>query len=196
VLAWSLVAGVAYGLVAGVATCLEVDFGLSRFGGYDLVPRVIALSAVRGFGVWGAALVPTLTTVVLLHRAGKLGTEVPVIPIIDPRLPFFVGAAVSLVYPLVVGTGCVAALLVWCADSGGTARSFVAALTETLVGVDVAYGAVATAVSALAVALATRFAGSAALSRRWWLLPKLFVAWVALQALDYALGSLFGPWLS
>jgi hypothetical protein len=187
VLAWSLVLGAAYGLVAGTATSVQSSFGLQRFGGAEYVPRVIGLSAVRGWGLWGAALVPALTAVVVLHRAGRRGAEVPVV---DRHLPFFVGAAALLLYPIVVTTGCFAAFLV-----GGMTRAFLPALTDGLRGEDFAYGATASALHAVVLAMGVRLVGASLLSRRWRLVPKLFVVWVALQGLAYATGYV-GRWFA
>ncbi|HEY8089607.1 MAG TPA: hypothetical protein VIF09_17225 [Polyangiaceae bacterium] len=191
VLVWSLVLGVAYGVVAGVATTVQLDFGLRRYGGLEYTPRVVGLSSVRGWGPWGAALVPAVTAVVVLHRAGKRSVS-PVA--IDPRLPLFAGAAVPLVYALVVPTGCLAALVVWCADSGDTSHTFVAAMTETLIRTDLAFAAIATIVNALVVAVGLRLVGPRLASRRGWLVAKLFVVWAGLQAVAYSVGTL-GRWI-
>jgi hypothetical protein len=191
VLAWSLLLGTAYGLVAGAATSLQFTYGLSRFGGAEYIPRVIGLSAVRGWGPWGAALVPALTAVVVLHRAGKRSTEVPAI---DPRLPLFVAAAVLLLYPIVVLAGCGSALVVWCAGFGGEARGFAATLIDGVLGVDVTHGALASVIDAVVVAAGVRLVGASLVSRGWWLLPKVLVVWAVLQGLAFGMGYL-GRWL-
>lgn len=191
VLAWSLVFGAAYGVVAGVATNVQFTYGLSRFGAIEYIPRVIGLSAARGWGPWGAALVPALTTVVALHRAGKRSAGTPVL---DRLFPLFVGAAVPVLYPIVVVTGCCASLLVWCADHGSTARWFVTALTDGVLAVDVVHGVMASAIEALVLAAGVRLAGALLLSRRWWLLAKVFVMWAVLDGATYGIGYL-GRWV-
>ena len=189
VLAWSLVLGAAYGLVAGAASNLQFAFGLRAFGGAEYVPRVVGLSAVRNWGPWGAALIPALTAVVVLHRGASRADE----SAIEPRFPLFVGAAVLLLYPVVVTTGCFAALLVWCAGSEGTASAFVTALADGVLWIDLAWGAGKTVIQALLVTLGVRLAGASLLSRRLRLVPKLLLVWVALSAEAYVMGYL-GRW--
>jgi ABC-type transporter Mla maintaining outer membrane lipid asymmetry permease subunit MlaE len=191
VLAWSLVLGAAYGLVAGAATNIQFTYGLSRFGGTEYIPRVIGLSAVRGWGPWGAALAPSLTAVVVLHRAGKRSTGALAV---DPQLALFAVAAVLLLYPIVVLVGCSAALAVWCAGDDGTARWFATTLIDSVLPVDVVHGVLVSVIDVLVIAAGLRLAGASLLSRRWWLLPKVLVVWAVLQGLSFATGYL-GRWL-
>jgi hypothetical protein len=187
VLTWSLVVGAPYGLVAGIATCNQASHGLQHFGGIGYVPRVLAISALRAWGVWGAALAPATTTVVVLHRAGARGGELPAV---DHRLSLFVALAVFLLYPVVVSVLWLAALPVWRAYSGGTARSFADTIREGIFVVDVRHGVVASAISAIVLAVAVRVGWPGLLSRRWWLFPKLLVVWIGLQGIAFANGLL------
>ena len=189
----SLPLGAAYGWFVGAIQCVQFDFGLRRFGGYEYVPGIIGLSAVRAWGPLGASMVSALTAVVVLHRAGRRFTTAPRI---DPRLPLFVGAGALLSSPIVASTGCLGAFVVLRAESGGTAPAFATAITDTLLAVDLVHGACASLIGAFLVAIGLRWAAPLLLRSRWWLLPKLFVAWLGLQGLAYANGyaggALFG----
>jgi ABC-type transporter Mla maintaining outer membrane lipid asymmetry permease subunit MlaE len=187
VFAWSLVFGTAYGLVAGAASNIQFAFGLRRLGGIEYLPRVIGLSAVRSWGPWGAVLLPAVTAVVVVHRAARRSSSI----VVDPRLPFFAGIAAASLYPIVVTAGCLAALLVWCAEGDGSARTFVRAVVDALQPMDFAWGAASTALQAIVLALGIRFAG-AFLRLRWHLVPKLLVVWVALQAVAFAVSYVGG----
>jgi hypothetical protein len=191
VLAWSMVLAAAYALVAGAARCAGFDFGLKRFGGLEYVPRVVSLMAIRALGPGVAAMASALTAVVVLDRAGRRGA---VATAIGPRVPLFAGAATVLGYPVAVCAAGLGALLVWCIDSGDTARAFVATMIDAALWSDVAHGIGASVIGALAVSIGLRLVGARLLSRRWSLFPKLLVAWVALQVLGYGLGYL-GRWL-
>ncbi len=193
VFAWSMAMGVAYGLVAGVVTTLEFDLDLKGFGGRDYIPQVFVLAALRAWGPAGAAMVTALTTVVVLHRAGKRIPQ-PGDGRVDPRLPFFAGAAACLLYPVVVMAGCVAAPVTLGTRPTASAADFVAGFVHALPR-DVAYGIVATAVAAVVLALGSSAAGPLLGSRRWGLLPKLFVVWIAVSVVSFAVG-LLGPWFA
>jgi hypothetical protein len=182
---WSLAAGVVYGLLAGVATCVQSDFGLRRFGGLEYVPRVITLDALRGWGVWGGVFAPAVTTVVVMHRAGTHSAERPSV---DPRLSFFVAAAVLIVYPIVASVGWLVAIPIWCSDSGDTVRTFVGASREAALVPDIVHGLVATMINAVVLAIGVRVTWPGLLSRRWPLVPKLLVTWVALTGVSFAHG--------
>jgi hypothetical protein len=196
VLVWSLVLATVYAFIAGAVGCASDDFGLQRFGGLEYVPQVVGLSAIRAVGPGVAAMLSTLTAVVVLHRAGRRGVEAPAI---DPRLPRFAGAAALLASPVAVCAHCLGALPVWCADSGETARRFMASMIDKVLWIDVACGIGATVVGALVVASCLRVVVPSLLSRRWSLFPKLLVAWVAVQVFGYAIGRLGGllyEWLA
>jgi ABC-type transporter Mla maintaining outer membrane lipid asymmetry permease subunit MlaE len=188
ILAWSLVVGAVQGLLVGSMKAVEFSLSLHRFGGLEYVPRVWGLSAVRVWGPSGSMLASAATAIVTLHRAARRGASET-----ESALPLFVGGATILLYPVVVVTGSLAALLVWIEGDDQSARTFVTLMTAGLDSLDVIYGLVATAVYALVVATGIRF-GAGALFR-WRLVPKLLVAWVALQGVHIAVG-LLGRWFA
>jgi ABC-type transporter Mla maintaining outer membrane lipid asymmetry permease subunit MlaE len=183
IVTWSLVVGVAYGLCVAVAQCFQSDDALERFGGLALAPGIVALAAVRVWGCGGAALATSMTTVVVLHRAGRRSTERLAI---DARLPGIVALAVVALCPIVIGVGLLGAFLLWRADSGASFHVFVGDIRTHVWPVDLAHGALMTAIYAAALGVGLRVGSRWLLVGRWKLFPKLFGVWVALQGVSLA----------
>jgi hypothetical protein len=156
-----------------------------RFGAQEFLPMVVGLIALRGWSVWGAALLPPITLVVLLHRVGARGAHV-----VDGRGAAMVVVAALAVYACMVVTIAAGAYSMWSALGLGTTGAFVRGLTEAARPGDLAVGVVASTVYGALAGVGARTTAQMWLSQRWGLVPKLLAVGGAFGALLLTEGTL------
>jgi phospholipid/cholesterol/gamma-HCH transport system permease protein len=171
---------VAGSLVAGAASSIQFAYGLTRFGGIDYVPRVIALSALREYAPSGAFGLTCFTAVTVVHRASR---SAPGPLETDGWRILILGWSIVLLYPVNVACIVLGATGVGSWFYALPAASFVAWSRESAYASDVAAGAFKTAVyGVIAMLLLPRALSIVSASRRG-LALKLVLSWLAMQVI-------------
>jgi ABC-type transporter Mla maintaining outer membrane lipid asymmetry permease subunit MlaE len=185
---WARVAGISVGLGAGfgvflgVAQTLQFGTGLSRFGGMEYVPRVIALTTVRALGAGAAMLVTGVSAAIVLHR---LGRRRPLAVERGPRALWLAVGSLATFTSVCVFTMLGGALTA-SAAFGASVRSFLAQGLTTLSSQDLAHGAALAAADALVVTALVPLGSRWLTSQRRGLVLKLLLAYAAAQATAFA----------
>jgi hypothetical protein len=186
---------VAGSLLVGVVSAFQFAYGLTRFGGVDYVPRVIALSALRVEAGSAAFGLTCFTAVTVVHRASR---KAPVEAAVDGwRIPFL-GLLILVLYPVNVACIVLGAVGVASWFYELPAAKFVASAWQTAWPSDLAAGVIKTAVySVIAMLLLPRALTVLSASRRG-LALKLFLSWLALQAIGFVVNTcaaaIFAMW--
>ena len=182
----SVLLGACLGAFLGIAQTVQYGWGLGRFGGYEYVPRVVAVSTVRALGSGAALLVTAVSAAIVLHRAGRRASPRATVVGRRDRTMAWIGAGTLGAFVLVcvltglAGAGTMAALF------GVRATAFLASAWGSIMREDLGRGLGLTAVdAALAIALVPLASGWLAAPRRS-LVLKLFVAYAAVQGVAIA----------
>lgn len=99
-----LVASVGLAALAGSVTVLSAGFGLRKFGGFEYVPRILALSSVREIGPGVSASAALLTLLIWTHGTDAAAVRSNLVRVF-PQVVFLVipGAALTTLSSLAAG---------------------------------------------------------------------------------------------